>query len=60
MAMCKLWDDLPPLQGRTVYILDFSFSAEILAAIDERAAKLVMLDTRRARCLSPALHTAAV
>ncbi|WP_374672398.1 DHH family phosphoesterase [Acidovorax temperans] len=37
-------DDLPPLQGRTVYILDFSFSAEILAAIDERAAKLVMLD----------------
>ena len=40
----KSVDDLPPLQGRTVYILDFSFSADILQAIDERAAKLVMLD----------------
>ncbi|MBU4424387.1 MAG: phosphoesterase [Gammaproteobacteria bacterium] len=37
-------DDLPALQGRAVYILDFSFSAEILCAIEERAAKLVMLD----------------
>jgi len=37
-------DDLPPVAGRSVYILDFSFSAEILQAIDERAAKLVMLD----------------
>ncbi len=37
-------DDLPALQGRAVYILDFSFPAEILRAIDERAAKLVMLD----------------
>ena len=37
-------DDLPPLQGRAVYILDFSFAADIMAAIDERAAKLVMLD----------------
>ena len=37
-------DDLPPVEGRTVYILDFSFAAEILQAIDERAAKLVMLD----------------
>ena len=37
-------DDLPPVAGRTVYILDFSFSADILHAIDERAAKLVMLD----------------
>ncbi|MBV7542751.1 DHH family phosphoesterase [Acidovorax sp. sic0104] len=37
-------DDLPALAGRSVYILDFSFSAEILAAIDERAARLVMLD----------------
>jgi uncharacterized protein len=36
--------DLPALQGRAVYILDFSFSAEILRAIEERAAKLVMLD----------------
>ena len=37
-------DDLPALQGRAVYILDFSFSAVILRGIDERAAKLVMLD----------------
>jgi len=37
-------DDLPALQGRAVYILDFSFSTEILRAIEERAAKLVMLD----------------
>ena len=37
-------DDLPPVQGRAVYILDFSFSNEVMAAIDERAAKLVMLD----------------
>ena len=37
-------DDLPPVAGRTVYILDFSFSADILQAIDERASKLVMLD----------------
>lgn len=37
-------DDLPPVQGRAVYILDFSFANEVMAAIDERAAKLVMLD----------------
>ena len=37
-------DDLPPVAGRAVYILDFSFSEDILRAIDERAAKLVMLD----------------
>ena len=37
-------NDLPALDGRAVYILDFSFSAEILRAIEERAAKLVMLD----------------
>jgi len=37
-------DDLPPLQGRAVYILDFSFANEVMAAIDQRAAKLVMLD----------------
>ncbi|UCU98002.1 DHH family phosphoesterase [Acidovorax radicis] len=37
-------DDLPPVQGRAVYILDFSFSAEVMSALDERAAKLVMLD----------------
>ncbi|GKS97809.1 phosphoesterase [Acidovorax sp. SUPP3434] len=37
-------DDLPALEGRAVYILDFSFAPDILGAIDERAAKLVMLD----------------
>ncbi len=37
-------DDLPPLQGRAVYILDFSFSADILRGIEARAAKLVLLD----------------
>ena len=36
----KTVDDLPPLQGRAVYILDFSFANEVMAAIDERAAKL--------------------
>ncbi|MBF5006241.1 DHH family phosphoesterase [Diaphorobacter caeni] len=40
----KTMDDLPPLEGRAVYILDFSFNAEILAQIDERAAQLVLLD----------------
>ncbi|QJC57383.1 hypothetical protein HC248_02708 [Polaromonas vacuolata] len=37
-------DELPPLLGRAVYILDFSFSPEIMRGIEERAAKLVMLD----------------
>ncbi|AOG25240.1 DHHA1 domain protein [Acidovorax sp. RAC01] len=37
-------DDLPDVRGRAVYILDFSFANEIMAALDERAAKLVMLD----------------
>lgn len=36
--------DLPALHGRAVYILDFSFSAEILRGIEERASKLVLLD----------------
>jgi hypothetical protein len=36
--------DLPPLDGRAVYILDFSFSAQILRDVEERAAKLVLLD----------------
>ena len=36
--------DLPSLTGRAVYILDFSFSAEILRGIDAQAAKLVLLD----------------
>lgn len=37
-------DQLPALEGRAVYILDFSFLPELMRAIDERAAKLVMLD----------------
>jgi uncharacterized protein len=36
--------DLPALDGRAVYILDFSFAPEILQGIEERAAKLVLLD----------------
>ena len=36
--------DLPPIDGRAVYILDFSFPADILRAIDDRAARLVLLD----------------
>ena len=40
----KSVDDLPALNGRAVYILDFSFSSEILRSIQERAAKLVLLD----------------
>ncbi len=40
----KSVDDLPALAGRAVYILDFSFSPELLRGIEERAAKLVMLD----------------
>jgi uncharacterized protein len=37
-------DALPALTGRAVYILDFSFPVDILRAIEQRAAKLVMLD----------------
>lgn len=40
----KTVDDLPALDGRAVYILDFSFDADILRAIEQRAAKLVLLD----------------
>jgi oligoribonuclease NrnB/cAMP/cGMP phosphodiesterase (DHH superfamily) len=36
--------DLPDMSGRAVYILDFSFSAEVMRGIDAKAAKLVMLD----------------
>ncbi len=36
--------DLPAVQGRAVYVLDFSFSADILRAIESQAAKLVLLD----------------
>ena len=37
-------EELPPLAGRAVYVLDFSFGPELLAEIDARAAKLVLLD----------------
>lgn len=37
-------EDLPPLSGRAVYILDFSFDAGLLRAIEAQAAKLVLLD----------------
>jgi hypothetical protein len=40
----KSVDDLPTLDGRAVYILDFSFSPVIMQMIEQRAAKLVMLD----------------
>jgi uncharacterized protein len=40
----KTVDDLPAIDGRAVYILDFSFSPQILQGIEERAAKLVLLD----------------
>ena len=40
----KQVSDLPALVGRAVYILDFSFANEIMLGIEERAAKLVMLD----------------
>lgn len=36
--------DLPNLDGRAVYILDFAFEPDILRAIDARAARLVLLD----------------
>lgn len=36
--------DLPDVAGRSVYILDFSLPADLLAAIDEQAERLVMLD----------------
>ena len=36
--------DLPDVTGRAVYILDFSFSAEIMRDIDPGVAKLVLLD----------------
>ncbi|MDD5335346.1 MAG: DHHA1 domain-containing protein [Rhodoferax sp.] len=40
----KSLDDLPALAGRAVYILDFSFSPALMHGIEERAAKLVLLD----------------
>jgi len=40
----KTLEDLPAVAGRAVYVLDFSFADNILRAIEERAAKLVLLD----------------
>lgn len=40
----KSVNDLPRLDRRAVYILDFSFSDHVLRDIEQRAAKLVMLD----------------
>jgi oligoribonuclease NrnB/cAMP/cGMP phosphodiesterase (DHH superfamily) len=40
----KSVNDLPSLAGRAVYILDFSFEEHILRSVEERAAKLVLLD----------------
>lgn len=40
----KSVDDLPALSGRAVYILDFSFTPDIMRAIEARALKLVVLD----------------
>ena len=40
----KSVDDLPALERRAVYILDFSFSPELLRGIEARAAQLVLLD----------------
>ena len=37
-------DDLPAIAGRAVYILDFSFGPGLLRALDDQAAKLVLLD----------------
>lgn len=37
-------EQLPVLDGRAVYILDFSFSPELLRGVEARAAKLVLLD----------------
>lgn len=56
--------DLPMLEGRAVYILDFSFPAELLQAIDARCAKLVLLDHHKSaadslqgfNCRCGALH----
>ena len=57
-------DDLPSVQGRAVYILDFSFDAGIMQALDENAAKLVMLDHHKSaydklgqfKCRCGAIH----
>lgn len=40
----KVPSDLPDVVGRAVYILDFSFTREVLSFIDAQSAKLVLLD----------------
>ena len=40
----KTLADLPSLDGRAVYILDFSFGEDLLRSMEQRAAKLVLLD----------------
>ncbi len=40
----KSLDDLPALDGRAVYILDFSFAQALLRDIEKRVSKLVLLD----------------
>ena len=37
-------DDLGDLQGRAVYVVDFAFGPELMAAIEARVSKLVVLD----------------
>lgn len=40
----KTLADLPTVDGRAVYILDFSFGEELLRSMEQRAVKLVLLD----------------
>lgn len=40
----KTLADLPVVDGRAVYVLDFSFGEELLRSLEQRAAKLVLLD----------------
>jgi oligoribonuclease NrnB/cAMP/cGMP phosphodiesterase (DHH superfamily) len=60
----KQADDLGELAGRAVYVLDFAFGPELLAEIEARAAKLVLLDHHKSaadelrgyRCQCGAVH----
>ena len=36
--------DLPPVAGRSVYLLDFALPPDVLRALDDAAARLVVLD----------------
>ncbi len=40
----KTLADLPSVEGRAVYILDFSFGEDLLRSMEQRAVKLVLLD----------------